>query len=120
MLLRSLAWAWNNVNSSKITEIGNGFINGSSGVNKNGTVFTRPAGDSIIPTDNFNPGKYILTVGVWSNKTDERLVGSIKTQFSIHRTTMCEQLRRRQPGQWWRGGGGGGGGGGGSPEIIPI
>jgi methanogen extracellular protein (TIGR04279 family)/PGF-pre-PGF domain-containing protein len=72
----------NKVNRSTIQKIV-GEIIGSN----NGTVLLKTTGNSTnlsLITDDLDPGKYILSIGAWSNRPGERLVGFFQKEVVVY------------------------------------
>lgn len=91
-------------------------VNGVTGAN-NGTVVFKSTGNSTslsLITDDLKPGKYVLTVGVWSSQAGKRLVGFYQKEVNI---TPEAEVATAQPA---RAAGGGGGGSAGVTSGEPL
>jgi methanogen extracellular protein (TIGR04279 family) len=64
----------NKVNKSTVQKIAEGAIGANNGSVLLKTTANKPVSFSLT-TEDLKPGRYILNVGVWSNKRGERLVG---------------------------------------------
>lgn len=96
----------NNLNKNAIKNLTEGFLKSNKG---SVLLFYGRNNTSIsFTTDDLNPGDYILSIGVWSNKKDERLVGFIQKEVEVSHEQEDDDRHS--------GGSGGGGGAGGNTD----
>ena len=78
----------NKVNKSTVQKIAEGAIGANNGTVLLKTTANKPVSFSLT-TEDLKPGRYILNVGVWSNKRGERLVGFGQESIMITPQTPC-------------------------------